>query len=520
MWAIKVLSGSKKGQVFPLSPGKNVIGRSSTCSIVLDSPGISKVHAEVHVNDNQFRIVDKQSSNGTYLNGIKVIQQPMDLGDRVCLHDIFIEIIPYSSYQQAHLYSPPVPLSQPAHPNQEEMDVDVIKKKNKSLTEWFHHYLDKVLLPGVYKLLEWFEFKWVMGFFVVGFILSVTVLSVLPLVQILKSGVEKEGMSHAKSIALNLSRENAKAISNDLHSALNVSFAQRRPGVKQALIIQAVDGKILAPSYKMNKYPKESFIHRIRKSGQSSVEKVNASTVVAMIPIKSFNSQTGSYQPVAYATVVYDLNVLSKNQNQIVSLLVQSFFIAILVGGILFFLLYKMIVRPISSLNEQLSSALKGESHLVTSDYQIGELKGLCSNINSAIERMSTSEINNNVSAFIDRTVEMSNLVEMVGFPCLAIQLESSIVTAMNQQFEEQTGLSTDTILNQNLEDMLDVSLKLNLQSAIEFLNDNPQQIYTSELEFKSQPFQVTASGVFGTEEMAYILVSFIPMSLDGENAA
>ena len=48
MWTLRILNSPKKGACYPLSEGVNSIGRSSKCSITLDIPGISRVHAEIH----------------------------------------------------------------------------------------------------------------------------------------------------------------------------------------------------------------------------------------------------------------------------------------------------------------------------------------------------------------------------------------------------------------------------------------------------------------------------------------
>ena len=75
MWTLRFLNGPKKGSYFPLSSGSNKIGRSSSCNIQVQSPGISKVHADIQVKDSDIILSDQNSSNGTYVNGVKIDQQ-------------------------------------------------------------------------------------------------------------------------------------------------------------------------------------------------------------------------------------------------------------------------------------------------------------------------------------------------------------------------------------------------------------------------------------------------------------
>jgi len=69
-----------------LSPGKQQLrlGRSPGSDIYLPDPSVSGEHAELTVEDGGVRIFDRQSKNGTYLNGQRLEGvhapwlQPMD----------------------------------------------------------------------------------------------------------------------------------------------------------------------------------------------------------------------------------------------------------------------------------------------------------------------------------------------------------------------------------------------------------------------------------------------------------
>src|SRR5690606_3471509 len=78
---------------------------------------------------------------------------------------------------------------------------------------WLGRYIDEVVLPGVYKLSEWFEFRWVVGMFVAFFIVFVTALSTIPLMRILKASVEQESQRRALTIARILADQNRTPLS-------------------------------------------------------------------------------------------------------------------------------------------------------------------------------------------------------------------------------------------------------------------------------------------------------------------
>jgi len=507
MWTLRFLNGPKKGSYFPLSPGSNKIGRSSACAVQIQSPGISKVHAEIKVTDSKIIISDQNSSNGTYVNGVKIDQQNIEMGDQVALHDIIFDIVRSGAPGRvSHANS-----AAAQHP--EAFQNPQVPAKS-SFMSWFDNYLNNVVLPGVYKLPQWIEFRWVIGLFAISFILLVTALSAFPLTQILKSSVEMESMNHAESIAVALAGENQSALAEGIVTSVTVDIAQRRPGVKTALIVNAADGRIIAPVDKIHTYPDNSFIHRGRKTGQKVIEKLDSSTVGAMIPIKFFNPDTSSQAVMAYSVVLYNMGALSVSSNQTINLIVQSLFISIILGSIIFFFMYKMVVHPFESINEQLNQALKDDTKSISVLYQFPSLSNLCSNLNNLLERVNSAQDHgSSLSNQIDRQHEMNNLVEMVGFACLCIRMDLSSIVSVNSHFEEQTGLSTKHLLHNQIDQIDDNALKLQLEAAIQQITQDPSQIYTDSLECNGIPFQITAQGVFGTESVAYILAAFIPES-------
>lgn len=67
------------------------IGRASYNQVQIDNKGISLLHAVITQNDKEWLIEDLNSTNGTYLNGVKVEgKQKIKFGDTItiCKHDL------------------------------------------------------------------------------------------------------------------------------------------------------------------------------------------------------------------------------------------------------------------------------------------------------------------------------------------------------------------------------------------------------------------------------------------------
>jgi len=65
--------------VYPLDRATMVVGRSTECDIVIVEPEMSREHFFIALTDRGYHIQDKDSTNGTILNGEKLVHQEVQL---------------------------------------------------------------------------------------------------------------------------------------------------------------------------------------------------------------------------------------------------------------------------------------------------------------------------------------------------------------------------------------------------------------------------------------------------------
>lgn len=66
---VKVLINGNELNSYSFDEEQVNIGRGSDCLVVLDNPGISRVHATLQREGENIRIFDMESGNGTFVNG-------------------------------------------------------------------------------------------------------------------------------------------------------------------------------------------------------------------------------------------------------------------------------------------------------------------------------------------------------------------------------------------------------------------------------------------------------------------
>src|SRR2546426_11780323 len=71
---MKDVSSSPQGEVVVTLTGTTTIGRADGNNLVVRDPKVSREHAVIHVQrDGTFVLIDLGSSNGTHLNGVRVV---------------------------------------------------------------------------------------------------------------------------------------------------------------------------------------------------------------------------------------------------------------------------------------------------------------------------------------------------------------------------------------------------------------------------------------------------------------
>lgn len=552
MWALRILTGPQAGQMLELKGGRNIVGRAPQCAIKLISPGVSKEHTDISVYPDKIVITDLKSSNGTYLNGIRIQNGILRLGDKLGIHDILVDIIPAPEVQ-AHRpqQAPQQPNMMPAmagmggvppgmsvpmphqpsmgmghHPHPGMMNHGAMAPTGegavaapayqeggfKGLVQKANNYLEKVALPGVYKIPQFAEFKFVLLGFVVLFIFSTTLLSMIPMVQITRASIINESKRRAASIARTVATMNQTALLQNSYSTLSTNAAEAEEGVKQVLIIQQSDGMILAPASRAGTTPDLPFVHTARREMRPQSVTVDSSTIGASFPIGLFDPNTGEQSIKAHAIVLYDIGSLAFDDGRAISLFMQTLVIACLLGLIVFYFMYKLIEYPITSINRQLDEAMREKTDNMSLEFIFPALQALIGNINSLLTRYVNGggDSDSGVGGFVNRDGEAENLTQIIGFPCVAISKEGRIISS-NHAFLQVARFEGD-LQGQPFTAIPDIALQQNIDSLLARAKENMRVIHTDQLDFSGHLCILSCQAIASAgNEADYYLITVSP---------
>ncbi len=78
------VQGPRMGEIYDLQVGTLTIGREESNAIVFsEDSAVSRRHARIVSDNGTFTIYDEGSSNGTFVNGVKITEQALNSGDEI-----------------------------------------------------------------------------------------------------------------------------------------------------------------------------------------------------------------------------------------------------------------------------------------------------------------------------------------------------------------------------------------------------------------------------------------------------
>lgn len=103
MWTLQSIDPADAELTFRLLPGTlKTMGRASRADFVVDAALVSRVHCRFTLSEaNQLELEDLGSTNGTFVNGHKVLKTMLSNGDKLTIGRVEFVVNAESSAQRA-----------------------------------------------------------------------------------------------------------------------------------------------------------------------------------------------------------------------------------------------------------------------------------------------------------------------------------------------------------------------------------------------------------------------------------
>ena len=92
---LEVIGFEEKVRRIELIEDKIIIGRSPDCDIQFPVDNISRKHACIYFHNEEYFIEDLNSTNGIYINGVKIVKAALRNQDRIEMGEIIMTVSEY-----------------------------------------------------------------------------------------------------------------------------------------------------------------------------------------------------------------------------------------------------------------------------------------------------------------------------------------------------------------------------------------------------------------------------------------
>ncbi len=467
MYKLKIIDGIDKGHTHVLNPGKFTIGRVAGNDIVLPSVRVSKQHCVIYVENSAMRARDLGSSNGTFVNGMLIREKELQIGDRLSIGETIFEVLFSAEKKKLPLKKKDTDVF--ALP--EAIDAPVqdfyAPAPPKTLKEKMVFFFNEKIMPPFYTMNTKYELQ-VMGVGMLGFFLILNLLfSVTPLVDANRKSILQETARRASFMAHQIVEMNSQFLAAHNETKAEIGSVESAEGVMTAVLID-LDSRIIAPATKLNSYlssgaeatiavrARDAF-RKGRETGFTSIQ--DDDLVVAVEPVKVLNPAVGRNVIVAMAIVSIDSSLAIPGFGEVGVMYSEVLILTALIAFIIFFVLYKLFLRPLEILTEDMDRALKGELSQVTHEYLFTETNSLWDMINAALIRIPKTssmgggfESQDNRRAYAEELVPALRFLGDIGGVVLCDADRKLLF--INSLFEEISGIRSEGSLGMEIQDV------------------------------------------------------------------
>lgn len=106
MYVMRGVTGGAFGRSYPVQ-GVLTVGRSPECDIHINDPGLSRIHARLVPTEDGVRIEDLESTNGTFINGRRVVREKAHVGDEIGFDKLRFRLGGTASHEPVHVEARP-----------------------------------------------------------------------------------------------------------------------------------------------------------------------------------------------------------------------------------------------------------------------------------------------------------------------------------------------------------------------------------------------------------------------------
>jgi len=362
-------------------------------------------------------------------------------------------------------------------------------------------------MPHLYRLLLKYEWRTLLFGSFFAFSLLALFFAVAPLIQSNEVMMVRELERRARFMAQQIVEINAPHILQKSESKTEITDSiSKGYGVRQALLLD-LENRILAPASKLNQYlttgPAAIAAVKAKQEFESGRVRtfsipVGSHTVVAVEPMLLYSAREGRNIPVAMAVVALDASVVTQGMGDVLMIFAESFIWLAFFAMLLALAVYRLTLKPLEIINEEIDRSLKGDPvDGMSRDCRFEELSQLQDVLESLLRRLANGtaeqqkrEGTSSISIGDECLPSFRLLGERLSDGMAFCDSERRLLF-LNPAFEDLTGIRSENAFMQYLPDQArDQAFAMMLNDLFDRCPGAPDGI-SEETEFSGVTYRI-----------------------------
>lgn len=468
-----VREGFLEKKEFSLQDGSYILGRDSTCDLVLNAQGVSRRHAKIEVNGQVVTVSDLGSSNGIFINGLQVQEKELHQGDIISFAHVALEV----SLQPVFVSS---------------YDATPLQRKSfkSKFKKWFHENAERELN----QVLNNVHLGVIYGGLFLGFVIVNLFFTLGPSISESRQFIKNEAHKRGSFLVSRLVDLNEQAIIHNDISRIDVSNIDELEGVVSAVIIRpfvdyegALRAEIIAPIHRaaamdvelpwviksLGKVKEIKDVEGNKKKIVTQdqgfyVHEIDDQKILFSKPI--FETVNGEQTVAALAQITLGVPGLKINSTTYWTMFTKALLAALFLSFIFILLFQKLTKHHLNLLYKNISSPQALEGRVIKSPVKFEPVQKIVNAMNEALDTIKNRASLTTESVTEDYNQEKIEALLKVSHEGMAILDFSNRIVVLNSQFENLFLIPEGSSHYQNIMDVMeDTSL---VESVLELIKN------------------------------------------------
>ena len=512
MFKLVAIGGKLRGQEFELSDGESILGRDSSCDIVIDIDGISKRHVSFNAHEDTVYVKDLGSSNGTLINGESISHATIKAGDKVALPHLILTLVEVKE-KKIIIRKKVQKETQVGSDEGEDLFDEPLPSSPFAKMLWFYKNRFMKIFHGFNEEYEW---RVMIGISTALFITITIALTIVPVLRTSRHLLLIETQKRGKQFVDEITRLNKNALAKGQLNEVRTLFLEEPGSGVEDYELLDMEKRVISPAEKRNRFTDDAYssdavdYFKSEDNWNKTYGRYHSSEkIIIGKAIRAYNIKKGFEEVIGVIVIHFAPSTLAAAAKQNSSIFLEAWTTSAIIAIFFFGIIYYLTIRPLQELRVQIEQSLRGDRKKIESKYLFRELIPLKDSISSMIQRIQELQSDDDSDDFIDVEDDSKYVAQLEEFmrgasgPILILNSDK-YVHALNAECEDLLGFREDSSKGSPLDEVArDQDIAATMLSLCDRSSNSDGSSQNDSYEIGGHEYNIYVNSLIGKDNFA-----------------